>query len=114
MPFKFQAGGQTFRPGTYQFTFAGVGLLAMRDHRGHVVARLTVRPIGPAAPSASKLIFHRSRKHLQLDQIQVESLALTFEVLGAELAIPSAGTQPHTALFPADFLAPAGSRQGFR
>src|SRR5262249_32482933 len=38
VPFKFNIGDRTFRPGHYQLIFVGPGLIALRDSHGHVIA----------------------------------------------------------------------------
>ena len=44
VPFKFQIGERTFKPGRYDFIMAGPGVVAMRDSRGRIVANIATRP----------------------------------------------------------------------
>jgi hypothetical protein len=95
VPFKFNVGDRTFRPGHYQFIFVGRGLLALRDAKAHTVASLITRPVETSEPSpATKLVFKMQKKHARLAQISIESRSHVLEVLGEELAVRSSPSQP--------------------
>jgi hypothetical protein len=88
VPFKFNIGDRTFRPGHYQLIFVGPGLIALRDSHEHVIASLVTRSTGTDGPSpVSKLVFSRQTKHPQLAQIWIENRSQVLEVLGEEVAM---------------------------
>ena len=90
VPFKFNVGNRTFRPGHYQFIFVGASLLALRDAKAHTVASLITRSIETTGPSpATKLVFDMRKKHARLAQSYIESRSQVLEVLGEQLAMPS-------------------------
>lgn len=59
VPFKFQIGDRTFKPGRYDFIMAGPGIVAMRDEHERFVASITTksRTAGGVAISP-KLVFN--------------------------------------------------------
>ena len=89
VPFKFTAGERTFRPGHYEFILVGPGLMAMRDHRQHVVASLVTRSSDTAQPLSTRLVFDRSKKKARLKMIYVENRGQVLEVIGDQLAVRS-------------------------
>ena len=111
VPFKFHVGNRAFRPGRYQFIFAGPGLLALRDAKQHVIATFVTRSIETGKPSPdSKIVF---KKHEQLAQIWIENRSQIVEILGEELAI----RQPAPAIpvpLDVDSLFDRRSAPGFR
>jgi hypothetical protein len=101
VPFKFNIGDRTFRPGHYQFIFVGTGLLALRDAKAHTVASLITRPIETGGPSpTTKLVFDTRKKNARLSRIWVENRSQVLEVLGEQLAMPS--SPPLTTPLPAE------------
>jgi hypothetical protein len=91
VPFKFNVGDRTFRPGHYEFIFAGPGLVAMRDSQKEVVGSFVTRAISARTPApSSKLVFVNAKKHQQLSQIWLENRAEGVQIVGEELAIRSA------------------------
>lgn len=91
VPFKFHIGQRTFRPGYYQFIFVGNGLLAMRDAHHHVVASLVTRFIDRGAPAGeSKLVFTTHNKDICLAEIRMQDKSQVLEIVGEQLAIPTA------------------------
>ena len=100
VPFKFNIGNRTFRPGHYQFIFAGAGLLALRDAKKHVVASIIYRPINTGTPSpASKLVFKALKKHTQqLARICIQNQSQVLEILEEELAIRQTAPPPPALL----------------
>ncbi len=95
VPFRFSVGHRTFRPGHYQFIFVGAGLLALRDSRGHIVARIVARPVeSPVAPATSKLVFRHRNKHSRLAQIWIENRTQVLEIVGEDLALVQ--SPPHS------------------
>lgn len=100
VPFKFNIGNRTFRPGHYQFIFVGAGLLALRDAKKHVVASVIYRPINTGAPSpVSKLVFKAQKKHAQqLARICIQNQSQVLEILEEELAIRQTAPPPPALL----------------
>src|SRR5262245_29644267 len=45
VPFKFNIGDQTYKPGQYEFVVAGVNLLAVRDAKSHTLAMLVTQSV---------------------------------------------------------------------
>jgi hypothetical protein len=95
VPFKFNVGDRSFRPGCYQFIFVGTGLLMVRDARSHIVASLLTRSVetGSASPS-TRLVFRHQKKHQHLAQIWIENHTQVLEILGEELAMRQAPPPP--------------------
>jgi hypothetical protein len=101
VPFKFNVGGRTFRPGQYQFILVGPGLLALRDAKAHIVASLITRSVETSGPTpATKLVFTTHNKHARLAQVFLENRSQVLEVLGEQLAMPS--SPPLTPPLPSD------------
>ncbi|MBZ5532455.1 MAG: hypothetical protein LAO20_13575 [Acidobacteriia bacterium] len=97
VPFKFEAGNQSFPAGHYQFSIARPGLLKVRDSHGQVVASLVTRSKGLAGPlPASKLVFDTQTTHARLAQLRVKEYGPVLEILGEEPAV-----QPEPSLTPA-------------
>ena len=96
VPFKFHIGQRAFHPGHYQFIFVGNGLLAMRDAHHHIVASLVTRSIERGAPAGeSKLVFTTHNKDISLAEIRMQDKSQVLEILGEQLAIPTAApSQP--------------------
>jgi hypothetical protein len=87
VPFKFQIGARSFRPGHYQFVLVGPGLVALRDSHEHVIATLVTRSRDTDGPaSATKLVFNKQKKHSQLAQIWMENRSQVLDVVGEEMA----------------------------
>ena len=91
VPFKFQIGERTFRPGRYDFMVAGPGIVAMRDEHEHFVASITtkVRTTGGPATS-SKLVFNTHTKTAQLIQIWATVGEPGMDVVGEEKSVRAA------------------------
>ena len=88
VPFKFDIGHRTFRPGHYQLVIVGNGVLAVRDARKHVIALVITRQIQNGGPAVeTKLVFAGDKKHPRLSQIVIANRSQALEVLGEELAI---------------------------
>lgn len=95
VPFKFDIGHRTFRPGQYQFIFVGPGLLALRDSHAHVVASLVTRSIETGGPlPTSKLVFRNQKKQQHLAQIWIENHTQVVEILGEELSVRQSSPPP--------------------
>jgi hypothetical protein len=95
VPFKFNIGNRTFRPGQYQFIMVGNGLLALRDAKAHVIDSLTTRSIeiGEPAPT-SKLVFDTKTKHARLAQIWLSGSSQVVEILGEEYTVRKPSSPP--------------------
>lgn len=88
VPFDFQVGERTFKPGRYQFLVLGPGRLAMRDARGHYVAAITTRDRDMRAPvTKTKLVFDTRKKRAQLVEIWIEENSQIMDVVGEEIAV---------------------------
>lgn len=88
VPFKFDIGHRTFRPGHYQLVIVGNGVLAVRDEHKNVVASVITRQVENGGPAAeTKLVFAGDKKHRRLSQIVIANRSQALEVLGEELAI---------------------------
>lgn len=95
VPFKFDIGNRTFRPGHYDFIMVGPGLVALRDSRAHIIASLVVRARETNAPlPTSKLMFNKQSKHFQLAEMWIEKRSQVLEVVGEELALRPARPAP--------------------
>lgn len=106
VPFSFNVGDRTFRPGHYEFIVAGPGLVAMRDGQKEVVGSFVTRAINANTPApSSKLVFVNAKKHQQLTQIWLENRPEGIQILGEQLAIRSAPpAQPQPAIISPDTL----------
>lgn len=95
VPFTFQIGEHVFRPGQYQFIFAGNGVVAIRDAHARTIASVITRsiPTGSSAP-ANKLIFATRNKHTRLAAIRRAAQSQAMEVLGEQLPMPASPAQP--------------------
>ena len=86
VPFGFQVGERTFKPGRYQFVVLGPGRLAMRDSRAHYVAMITTRDRDMRAPvTKTKLVFDTRKKRPQLVEIWVEENSEVMDIVGEEV-----------------------------
>ena len=99
VPFKFDIGNRTFRPGHYDFIMVGPGLVALRDSHAHIIASLVVRERETDTPlPISKLTFNKLKKHFQLTEVWIEKRSQVLEIVGEELAVrqslPAPSTQP--------------------
>jgi hypothetical protein len=95
VPFKFNVKNRVFPRGSYQFVFAGNGLIVVRDAKAHAVASLMARAVETqnASPS-SKLVFRHDKKREQLSQIWIENRTQFLEILGEEVAIRPSPNHP--------------------
>lgn len=83
VPFKFNVGDQTYKPGQYQFAVVGVNLLAVRDAKEHTLAMLVTRSIDTGTlPPASKVVFKKGDKHLKLARIVIANRSEALEIVG--------------------------------
>lgn len=91
VPFNFQIGERTFKPGVYEFIVASPGVVAMRDSHKHVVANIATRPrtTGGLANSP-KLVFNTHSKTAQLIQIWVTKDQPGMDVVGEEKSVRAA------------------------
>jgi hypothetical protein len=88
VPFKFQIGERTFKPGRYDFILASPGVVAMRDSRRHVVANIATRPTTTGGlAKATKLVFNTHSKTAQLIQIWAAKNEAGMEVVGEEKSV---------------------------
>jgi hypothetical protein len=95
VPFKFNIGNRTFRPGHYQFVLVGPGLVALRDAKAHTIASLITRSIeiGWPAPE-TKLVFETKKKQTQLARICIQFRLQVLEVLGEQVAMRQSSPLP--------------------
>jgi len=93
VPFMFQIGDQTFKPGLYDFIVAGPGIVAMRDSHKNIVASIATRnkTTGGMATS-TKLVFNTHTKIARLIQIWATKGEPGMDVLGEEKAVRPAQT----------------------
>jgi hypothetical protein len=117
VPFNFQIGDRTFKPGRYDFIMAGPGIVAMRDEHEHFVASITTksRTTGGVAISP-KLVFNTHTKIAQLIQIWAAKGEPGMDVVGEETAVrPAQSTVPVNALQPGfEFLMGRPSAPGLK
>jgi hypothetical protein len=91
VPFKFQIGERTFKPGRYDFIMANPGVVAMRDGRGHIVANIATRPRTTGGPAiTTKLVFNTHSKTAQLTQIWATKNEPGMDVVGEEKSVRTA------------------------
>ena len=85
VPFKFQIGERTFKPGHYDFILAAPGVVSMRDSHGHIVANIATQPrtTGGLA-SSTRLVFNTHTKTAQLIQIWASKGQPGMDVVGEE------------------------------
>jgi hypothetical protein len=102
VPFAFQIGERTFKPGRYDFIMASPGVVAMRDSRGHIVFNIATRPKTTGGLARNiKLVFNTHSKTAQLIQIWAARGEPGMDVLGEEMtARPAQSTVPVNALQP--------------
>lgn len=95
VPFDFQIGERTFKPGRYDFIMASPGVVAMRDSRKRIVANIATRPrtTGGLADKP-KLVFNTHTKTAQLIQIWVTKDQPGMDVVGEEKAVHSSAAAP--------------------
>ena len=88
VPFKFNIGSRTFRPGNYKFILVGPGLLSLCDEKGHIVASLMTRSVetGNLSP-ASKAIFRTEKKHPRLVELRIQDRSEVLEIVGEEVTV---------------------------
>src|SRR5262249_34685153 len=97
VPFKFNVGKRSFRPGHYQLILVGPGLATLRDSHSNVIASLITRSRETDSPApATKLIFNKDKKHSQLAEIRMADRSQVIDILGEELAIAQTSL-PHPA-----------------
>jgi len=91
VPFDFQIGERTFKPGRYDFILASPGVVAMRDSHGHIVANIATRPntTGRLA-NRTKLVFSTHSKTAQLIQIWATENQPGVDVVGEENSVRTA------------------------
>lgn len=88
VPFKFQIGDRTFKPGRYDFIMAGPGIVAMRDEHEHFVASITTRSRTTGGVAISpKLVFNTHKKTAQLIQIWATAGEPGMDVTGEEMSL---------------------------
>ena len=88
VPFKFDIGKHTFRPGHYQLLFVGTGLTVMRDANKHAVASIITRSIEIGYPATeSKIVFETKKNRSRMSRICVQFRLQQIEVLGEDLAM---------------------------
>ncbi len=91
VPFNFQIGERTFKPGRYDFIIESPGVVAMRDSRKRIVANIATRPrtTGGLA-NQPKLVFNTHSKTAQLIQIWVTKDQPGMDVVGEEKIVQTA------------------------
>jgi hypothetical protein len=96
VPFKFNVGHRSFRPGHYQFILLGPGLLAMRDSHARIIASVISRSRETGGPApATKLVFDTPKNHrAQLAEIWIENRSQVLEITGEEFAVRQPGPPP--------------------
>lgn len=101
VPFEFQIGERTFKPGSYDFIMASPGVVAMRDSRKHIVANIATRPRTTKGGLADrpKLVFNTHSKTAQLIQIWVNKDQPGMDVLGEEKSVRTAQPLPPVNTF---------------
>jgi hypothetical protein len=93
VPFTFQIGERTFKPGLYDFIMASPGVVVMRDSRGHIVANIATRPKTTGGLARNiKLVFNTHTKTAQLIQIWAAKNEPGMDVVGEEKSVRT--TQP--------------------
>jgi len=117
VPFKFQIGERTFKPGRYDFIIAGPGIVAMRDEHEHFVASIATRSrtAGGVAMRA-KLVFNTHTKTAQLIQIWAATGQPGMDVVGEEKSVRSEqSASPVNVYQPGfEFLMERPSAPGFK
>jgi hypothetical protein len=100
VPFTFQIGERTFKPGRYDFIMASPGVVAMRDARGHVVANIATRPKTTGGVAiTTKLVFNTHSKTAQLIQIWAAKNEPGMDVVGEEKPVQTARPAPPVNTF---------------
>jgi hypothetical protein len=103
VPFKFNVGDRTFRPGQYQFILVGPGLLAVRDAKAHIVASLVIRSVETSGPPTSTtLVFDMKNHHARLARLSLENRSQVLEVLGEQRGMAS--SLPPASPLPSDIF----------
>jgi len=88
VPFTFQIGERTFKPGLYDFIMASPGVVVMRDSRGHIVANIATRPKTTGGLARNiKLVFNTHTKTAQLIQIWAAKNEPGMDVVGEEKSV---------------------------
>src|SRR5262245_24718697 len=94
VPFKFNIGDQTCKPGHYEFIVAGVNLLAVRDAKAHTVAMLVTESVDMSTlPPASKAIFKKGDKNLRLAGFVFENRSQALEIVGKDGGLRPSSSQ---------------------
>ena len=103
VPFKFQIGERTFKPGRYDFILASPGVVAMRDSHHHIVANIATRPRTTGGLAiTTKLVFNTHTKTAQLIQIWATQNQPGMDVVGEEKAVQTTSPAPAPLLLPSD------------
>jgi hypothetical protein len=104
VPFKFQVGDRTFKPGRYDFIVTSPGMVAMRDEHDHFVASITTRVRTTGGPTtSSKLVFNTHTKTAQLTQIWATVGEPGMDVVGEETAVRTVQPAPPVNTFQPGF-----------
>ena len=117
VPFKFQIGDHTFKPGRYDFIVAGPGMVAMRDEHYNFVASITTRTKTTGGPATgTKLVFNTHSKTAQLIQIWATKGEPGMDVVGEETAVRTVQPAPPVNTFQPgfEFLMDRPSAPGFK
>jgi hypothetical protein len=117
VPFNFQVGDRTIKPGRYDFIMAGPGIVAMRDEHEHFVASITTRSRTNGGVTISpKLVFNTHTKTAQLIQIWAARGEPCMDVVGEETAVrPAQSAAPVNTFQPGlEFLLDRPSAPGFK
>ena len=104
VPFRFQVGDRTFKPGHYQFILAGPGIVAMRDSQKHFIASIVTRARETGGPvSENKLVFNTQKKHAQLTEIWIANKSQIMQVVGEEIVVRQTAPAPPVNAFQPGF-----------
>lgn len=88
VPFNFDIGARTFRPGHYQLVFVGADLAVLRDEKRRTIASLVTRPIELGWPSPeTKIIFDNHKNHSRLSRICIQYRLQVIDVVGEQVAM---------------------------
>jgi hypothetical protein len=116
VPFKFDIGARTFRPGNYQLVFVGANLAVLRDAKRHTIASLITRPVEIGWPSPeTKVVFDNQKDRSRLSRICIQYRLQVMDVVGEQVAMrqsPPVFAPP--APFDVNSLFDRRSAQGFK